>query len=115
MREGLACSSARGIEPATVGPIAAAAAAAIIDSPDWLFNNFFLKTWKIDAKARSSMADDLAAGRKTEVDYLNGELVAAGRAAQHDAPVNRAIVELVHKAEAGASPGRRARREVLGR
>ena len=27
-------------------------------------------------RARSSMADDLAAGRKTEVDYLNGELVA---------------------------------------
>ena len=47
----------------------------MIGSPDWLFNNVFLKAWKIDAKARSSMADDLAAGRKTEVDYINGELV----------------------------------------
>ena len=47
-------------------------AAAAIGSPDWLFNNVFLKAWKIDDRARSSMADDLAAGRKTGVDYLNG-------------------------------------------
>ena len=89
----------------------------MIGSPDWLFNSVFLKKWKIDAKARSSMADDLAAGRKTEIDYLNGELVAAGRTARRDAPVNRAIVELVRKAEAGAEPLSPAalRREVLGR
>jgi 2-dehydropantoate 2-reductase len=76
----------------------------IINSPDWLFNRFFLKQWKIDAKARSSMADDLTAGRKTEVDHLNGELVRLAERLQRDAPVNRAIVELVRKAEAGAEP-----------
>ena len=57
------------------------AARACIGSPDWLFHNSSLKKWKIDAKARSSMADDFAAGRKTEVDYLNGEVVAARRTA----------------------------------
>ena len=67
----------------------------VIGSPDWLFNNVFLKAWKIDAKARSSMADDLAAGRKTEVDYLNGELVRLAERLGAKAPVNRAIVELV--------------------
>ena len=46
----------------------------------------------------------LAAGRKTEVDYLNGELVRLAERLQRDAPVNRAIVELVRKAEAGAKP-----------
>jgi 2-dehydropantoate 2-reductase len=76
----------------------------IINSPDWLFNRFFLKKWKIDAKARSSMADDLAAGRKTEIDYLNGELVTLAERLQRAAPVNRAIVELVRRAEAGAEP-----------
>ena len=47
----------------------------VIGSPDWLFNNVFIKKWKIDGKARSSMSDDLAHGRKTEIDYINGELV----------------------------------------
>jgi 2-dehydropantoate 2-reductase len=102
MREGLELLKRAGIEPATVGPISPHVLPRMVDSPDWIFNNVFLKRWKIDAKARSSMADDLAAGRKTEVDYLNGELVALAERLQRDAPVNRAITELVHKAEGGA-------------
>jgi 2-dehydropantoate 2-reductase len=116
MREGLDLLKRAGIEPATVGPISPRALPRMVDSPDWIFNNLFLKRWKIDAKARSSMADDLAAGRKTEVDYLNGELVALAERLQRDAPVNRAIVELVHEAEAGAAPLSPAalRRAALG-
>src|SRR4029078_12302432 len=91
------------IEPATVGPISPKALPRIIDSPDWAFNNIFLKRWKIDYKARSSMAYDLAADRKTEIDYLNGELVRLAERLQRSAPVNRAIVELVRKAEAAAA------------
>ena len=68
------------------------------------FNNLFFRTWKIDPKGRSSMSDDLAEGRKTEVDYLNGELIRLAERLRMDAPVSRAIVELVHKAEAGAPP-----------
>ena len=104
MREGLELLERAQIEPATVGPISPQVLPRIVDSPDWLFNSVFLKRWKIDGKARSSMADDLAAKRKTEVDYLNGELVTLAERLQRDAPVNRAIVELVHKAEAGAPP-----------
>jgi 2-dehydropantoate 2-reductase len=102
--EGLELLKRAEIEPATVGPISPAMLPRIINSPDWLFNRFFLKQWKIDAKARSSMADDLVAGRRTEIDYLNGELVALAERLQRAAPVNRAIVELVRKAEAGAGP-----------
>jgi len=104
MREGLDLLERAEIEPATVGPISPKVLPRIIDSPDWIFNNVFLKRWKIDAKARSSMADDLAAGRKTEIDYLNGELVRLAERLQRTAPVNRSIVELVRKAEAGAEP-----------
>jgi 2-dehydropantoate 2-reductase len=104
MSEGLALLKRADVEPATVGPISPKALPRIVSSPDWIFNNVFLKRWKIDAKARSSMADDLAAGRKTEVDYLNGELVRLAERLQRAAPVNRAIVDLVRKAEAGARP-----------
>lgn len=104
IREALELLKRAEIEPAKVGPISPNVLPRIINSPDWLFNNVFLKRWKIDAKARSSMADDLAAGHKTEIEYLNGELVRLGERLQRTAPVNRAIVELVHKAEAGAQP-----------
>lgn len=115
--EGLELLKRAEIEPATVGPISPTVLPRIIGSPDWLFNNIFVKRWKIDSKARSSMADDLAAGRKTEVEYLNGELVRLAERLQRDAPVNRAIVALVHKAEAGAGPlsPQQLRKAALGR
>ncbi|HET8750650.1 MAG TPA: ketopantoate reductase C-terminal domain-containing protein, partial [Sphingomicrobium sp.] len=117
MREGLDLLDRAGIEPAKVGTVAPALLPYVIAAPDWLFNNVFSRSWKIDAKARSSMADDLAAGRKTEVDYLNGELVRLAERLSIDAPVNRAIVELVRQAEAGAKPlsPKALRRAVLGR
>jgi 2-dehydropantoate 2-reductase len=115
-REGLRLLGRARIRPAKVGPLPPALLPVAIGAPDWLFNNLFLKAWKIDEHARSSMADDLAAGRKTEIDYINGELVALARSLGVDAPVNRAIVALVRWAEAGAKPWAPAalRREVLG-
>jgi 2-dehydropantoate 2-reductase len=117
MREGLELLERAEIEPATVGPISPKVLPKIINSPDWIFNNVFLKRWKIDARARSSMADDLAAGRKTEIDYINGELVRLAERLQRSAPVNRSIVELVRKAEAGAGPlaPKALSKAVLGR
>ena len=115
-REGLRLLKAACIEPAKVGALGPNMLPRAIDSPDWLFNNVFLKKWKIDAKARSSMADDLAQGRKTEADYINGELVALANRLGAEAPVNRKIVELIRAAEAGAPPLSPAdlRRQVLG-
>jgi len=116
MREGLRLLGQAGIEPAKVGAVGPKLLPWVIGSPDWLFNNVFMKAWKIDAKARSSMADDLAAGRTTEVDYINGELVKLAKRIGANAPVNRKIVELIRKAEGGALPLQPAdlRREVLG-
>jgi len=117
MREGLKLLNRAGIAPAKVGAVGPRLLPAVIGSPDWLFNNLFMKAWKIDAKARSSMTDDLAAGRKTEIDYINGELVELAERLGIDAPVNRKIVELIRKAEGGAPPWQPAdlRRQVLGR
>jgi 2-dehydropantoate 2-reductase len=117
MREGLNLLDQAGIEPAKVGAVGPRLLPWVIGSPDWLFRNLFMKAWKIDARARSSMADDLAAGRKTEVDYINGELVRLAERLGTDAPVNRKVVELIRRAEAGAPPWQPAElcREILGR
>ena len=59
---------------------------------------------RVDKHARSSMADDLTQGRRTEVDYLTGEVVALAARLGRTAPVNSRIVELVRRAEAGDAP-----------
>jgi 2-dehydropantoate 2-reductase len=90
-----------GIEPAQVGPVPLKLLPHAIAAPDFIFKNLLLRIQKIDARARSSMADDLAAGRPTEIDYLNGEVVRLARSLGRDAPVNSAIVDLVKQREAG--------------
>jgi 2-dehydropantoate 2-reductase len=59
---------------------------------------------RIDAKARTSMADDLARGRPTEVDALCGEVVRLARACDTRAPANERICELVRTQTASPRP-----------
>lgn len=99
--EALAILQEAGIKPAKLGPIPPDLLPFAIAAPDILFRNTILKAQRIDPHARSSMADDLAAGRRTEIDYLNGEVVKLARAVKMRAPVNQAIVALVKQAEAG--------------
>jgi 2-dehydropantoate 2-reductase len=47
------------------------------------------------------MADDLAAGRETEIDYLNGEVVKLAGQVGLEAPVNQSIVGLIKQRELG--------------
>ncbi len=99
--EALEILKAAGIEPAAGGPIPPRLMPHVIGAPDFVFRPMVLKRQKIDANARSSMADDFAAKRKTEVDYLNGEVVRLARTLGRRAPVNEAILVLVKQAEAG--------------
>jgi 2-dehydropantoate 2-reductase len=99
--EALELLAAAGIAPAKSGPIPPHLLPHVIGAPDLIFNNLFLKIQKIDAKARSSMFDDLAAGRPTEIDYLNGEVLKLAERLGRKAPVNEAIVALVKQREAG--------------
>ena len=99
--EALELLEAAGIAPAKIGPVPPRLLPHAIAAPDLIFNNLFLRTQKIDAKARSSMYDDLAAGRPTEIDYLNGEVVKLAKSLGREAPVNSAIVELIKIAEHG--------------
>jgi 2-dehydropantoate 2-reductase len=47
------------------------------------------------------MWEDLEAGRRTEVDYLSGEVVALAASVGRGAPVNAKACALVHAAEQG--------------
>lgn len=99
--EALEILKAAGIAPAKTGPFPPGLFPHIVGAPNWLFNTTVLKVFKIDANARSSMADDFTAGRLTEIDWLNGEVVRLAERLGRQAPVNAAIVALVRQAEAG--------------
>jgi 2-dehydropantoate 2-reductase len=51
---------------------------------------------------RASMAQDVAKGRPTEIDYMNGHVVAQGRAKGLATPVSAAVVDMIHEIETGA-------------
>lgn len=48
---------------------------------------------------RSSMVQDLEAGRRTEIDFLNGAIVKIGKESGLEAPFHRSIVSLIHARE----------------
>ena len=48
---------------------------------------------------RASMAQDVAKGRPTEIDSMNGHVVAEGRARGVPTPVSAAVVEMIHEIE----------------
>jgi 2-dehydropantoate 2-reductase len=50
---------------------------------------------------RASMAQDVAKGRPTEIDYMNGHVVAQGRERGVPTPVSAAVVDVVHEIERG--------------
>jgi len=50
---------------------------------------------------RASMAQDVAKGRPTEIDYMNGHVVAQGRHKGVPTPVSAATVEVMHEVEKG--------------
>jgi 2-dehydropantoate 2-reductase len=93
--EGLAALRAAGIAPARLTPLPPAWLPGVLRLPTPLFRVVASKMLSIDAQARSSMADDFARGRPTEVDALCGEVVRLARAHGTAAPVNERMVELV--------------------
>ncbi len=101
MRETLELLQVAGIRPAKVGAMAPNLVPTFLSLPDLIFRPVGLRLQKIDPKARSSMADDFAEGRPSEIDMLNGEVVRLAQRLGREAPVNARLVELVRDAEAG--------------
>jgi 2-dehydropantoate 2-reductase len=93
------------VHPATLGRLPPRLGPAFLSLPDFLYRRLANAAGiTVDKLARSSMADDLTAGRPTEIDYLNGEVVALAELLGRTAPVNGKMIELVRAREAGAPP-----------
>ena len=93
--EALAAMRAAGIEPQRLTPLPPGWLPAVLRLPTPLFRVLAARMLRIDAQARSSMADDLVAGRITEIDALNGEVVRMARTNALSAPANERVIELV--------------------
>jgi 2-dehydropantoate 2-reductase len=93
--EALTALRAAGIVPAKLTPLPPSALPTALRLPTAVFRVLAARMLRIDAKARTSMADDLAHGRATEIDALCGEVVRLARRHGTAAPVNERISELV--------------------
>lgn len=100
-REALGLLRQRGQPLARLTPLPAAWVPAVLELPDGLFRLLARGLLAIDPRARSSLLDDLDAGRRTEVDHLQGEVLRLARELGTQAPVNARLLELVHAAERG--------------
>jgi 2-dehydropantoate 2-reductase len=86
MAEGRAVADAQGI---------------VLDmSPEELFDHAARKD--VAYAHKPSMLQDVEAGRETEIDFLNGAIVAFGERYGVDAPLNRALTQLIRGKETAA-------------
>lgn len=102
--EALACLRAAGLRPRVHLPVPAWVLPPLLRLPTALFRRAAQRMLALDPEARSSMWEDLQRGRKTEVDALNGAVVALGRTHGVPTPTNAALVAAIHAVEAGADP-----------
>ena len=100
MGEALAVLRAADVRPGKLGAVPVSLFPFMLGLPTLLLRVVLRAQLKVDPEARSSMWEDLARGRTTEVDELNGAIVQLAAAHGRDAPLNRRIVDVVHEFEA---------------
>ncbi|WP_109527307.1 MULTISPECIES: 2-dehydropantoate 2-reductase [Nocardia] len=99
--EALAAMNRARIHPARLTPLPPRVMTRLLTVPDAVFGRVAGRVLAIDPMARSSMADDLALGRKTEISWLCGEIVGLGEMVGLPTPVNQRLIELIVAAEQG--------------
>ena len=105
--EALAVLDSAGITPARMEGVGPGTIPRILRLPNWLFRRVARRMLAIDPQARSSMWEDLERRRRTEIDYLQGAILALAAKTGTAAPLVKSIVRLVNDAEAAraGSPG----------
>lgn len=105
MAEALRVLRAHGCDIQPTTPVPAALVPHVLRLPTVLFRRVAAKMLTIDPQARTSMAHDLAAGRMTEIDALQGRIIAMGIEKSIPTPLCSAMSEAVKRAEReGAKP-----------
>ena len=113
IQEGLNVARAKNIEVGNFNGRSPSLFVKMLRLPDFLYKFLMDKIVKIDAKARSSMLDDLETGRPSEIGYLQGEIVREGKALNISTPANSNILNAVQQAfRTGKSP-RLSGKEIL--
>jgi 2-dehydropantoate 2-reductase len=110
--EALQALRAARIRPAAVAGVSPRRLPTLLRLPTWAFRLLAARMLRIDEKARSSMADDLAKGRATEVDALCGAVVRLAREQGVDAPLNARMMSMLAGRTANAMSGRSMRRAL---
>jgi 2-dehydropantoate 2-reductase len=103
-REGLQILEASGIRPAQLTALPSRWLPNVLTLPDAVFHRIAKRMLAIDPLARSSTWEDLQAGRRTEVDYINGEIVSLAASKGLRAPANARVVALIRDAEKSYLP-----------
>lgn len=107
--EALAALAAHGIEPAQVAALPPRRMPTGLRLPTWLFRIAAHASLRMDDQARTSMAEDVARGRPTEIDALCGEVVRLAHAAGQRAPCNEWMLARLSRPSPGQMSGREMR------
>lgn len=91
-----------GVEPQRMTPLSWDRFLRVLRLPTPLFRLVAFRMLRMDAHARSSMADDLVAGRPTEIDALCGEVLRLAQGLGKAAPLNEAMVQAIRRLSAPA-------------
>lgn len=108
MKEALKLMKVAGIKPEKATNLPPGLVPHLMSVPDWLFVRLVSKMLSIDPLARSSMWEDLELGRRTEIDWINGEVVKLADKLGKKAPVNSKLIALIREAENGGKRDWRA-------
>lgn len=98
MAEALLVLKSAGIDVQSTTPLPAWMGPHVLRLPTPLFTRIAARMLTIDPKARTSMAYDLAAGRTTEIDSLQGQIISLGRTHDVPTPMATRIAALVRTA-----------------
>lgn len=104
MLEGLAAMRAAGRRPVSVLGLPPWIIARVLRLPNAILLRVAKRLVSADPSARSSTLQDLDAGKPTEIDTLNGAIVALAREHGVPCPANATVVEIVHGLEVAARP-----------